>query len=179
MVLNPDALPRTHTNPQADFLKPQPPQESKFRSFLNPHQLYPKPCFNVAANFRADPSRCSRAWIPKRGTKPRAQSCKLRVSKGPSAWLWLYSGRIQRPPSVPHPTLSSSSPPQLHHPHSTAHPFSIFPTHPEHQESRCPSEGRANLSWTQTPLPRSICFPKRLPRSLNFDPPAFWLLRCL
>ena len=76
----PCPLPPTHANPQARFLRPQPPQESKFRSFLHPHQLHLKSCFNVAAHFWAHPSHCSRAQIPKVAWKPELGAASVKGS---------------------------------------------------------------------------------------------------
>lgn len=137
----PCPLPPTHTNPQAHFLKPQPPWESKFRSFSHPHQLHLKSCFNVSAHFGSDPSHCSRAWIPKGAQKPELGAANLRCQTVPLL-LHSYGYLAAKSSTLPQSPIPLYPPPQLHHPRSLAHPVSSFPTHPEHQESLCPSKGR-------------------------------------
>lgn len=167
---------RHHANPQAHLLKPQPPRESEFGSFLHPHQLHPKPCFNVGANFQADPSRCSPAWIPKAARKPqrRAANCgcqRVTLLLHGYGYIPAESSTLPQSPIPLYPPLLPPLPSSTT-PRAQLIPFPSFPHTPNTRKAAAAARGEPIFLGLGPCSHEAFCFPKRLPRSLNFDPPA-------
>lgn len=81
----PCPLPPTHTNPQARFLKPQPPQESKFQKLYTSTSASSQIPFQCSCTFLGRSFPLFPCLDPKSGTEIKAWSCKLQVPKGHSA----------------------------------------------------------------------------------------------
>lgn len=90
----PCPLPPTHTNPQARFLKPQPPRESKFQKLYASTSASSQFPFQCSCTFLGRSFPLLSCLDPKSSTETKAWSCKLWVSKShsASARLQLFSG---------------------------------------------------------------------------------------